>query len=467
MPTVLRIRKSSSSDIGTLLVVRHRRLSDPVSRVLGVEMRLSNELLAEVAGGLVVLGDGASDVEFIERIRVLEVLKNAASAAQARAAVALRKLREDEQRAAGRPTAKTACSVAAEVALARRESQHRGRMLTGLAWMLDRELPHTMALFTSGEISEYRALLMVRETACLSRLDRGRVDDALARELPGLSDREIVARAKQAAYQLDPHSVVERASRAAEERRVTIRPAPDTMTLISALLPVAQGVALYAALTQEADRARTAGDSRSRGQVMADTLVCRATGQVIADAVGVEIQLVMSDDTLLGGADLPARLVGHGPIPAGVARRLVECASEEGRAAIRRLYARPNGGRLVAMESRRRTFPAGLRQFLTVRDEVCRTPWCGAPIRHADHVVPVSAGGPTSAANGQGLCERCNQVKEHPGWRARPGPGDTVVVDAPSGRQYASRPPPLFEARPGRSIVVDHFFPRQRISLAA
>lgn len=432
-----------------------------------MEMLLTNELLAEVVGGIVALGDDASDLELVERIRVLEVLKNAVSAAQARAAVALRKLRENEQRAAGRPTVKTAGSVAAEVALARRESPHRGRMLVGLAWILGREMPHTMALFAAGEISEYRALLMVRETACLSRLDRGRVDAALAGELPGLSDREIVARAKRAAYQLDPHSVVERAARAEADRRVTIRPAPDTMTLVSALLPVAQGVALYATLTQEADRARAAGDSRSRGQVMADTLVCRATGQATADAVGVEIQLVMSDDTLLGGVDLPARLVGHGPIPAGVARRLVECASENGRAAIRRLYARPNGGRLVAMESRRRTFPAGLRQFLTVRDEVCRTPWCGAPIRHADHVVPVSAGGPTSAANGQGLCEQCNQVKEHPGWRARPDPGGAVVVEAPSGWQYASRPPPLFEVRPGRTIVADHFFPRQRISLAA
>lgn len=442
-------------------------MSEPVCSVVGMEMLLTNERLAEVAGGLVALGDASRDVELIERIRLLEVLKNAASAAQAQASVALRKLREDEQRAAGRPTAKTAGSVAAEVALARRESPYRGRMLLGLATVLGRELPCTMALFASGEISEYRALLMVRETACLSRLDRGRVDAALAGELAGLSDREIVARAKQTAYQLDPHSVVERVARAEADRRVTIRPAPDTMTLVSALLPVAQGVALYAALTQAADRARAAGDSRSRGQVMADTLVCRATGQTAADAVAVEIQLVMSDDTLLGGADVPARIVGHGPIPAGVARRLAGCASEAGRAAIRRLYVRPNGGGLAAMESKRRTFPAGLRQFIAIRDEVGRTPWCGAPIRHADHVIPAHQGGPTSASNGQGLCEQCNQVKEHPGWRARPDPDGMVVTETPSGRQYPSRPPPLVEAEPGRNVPADFFPPRLRVSLAA
>lgn len=37
-------------------------------------------------------------------------------------------------------------------------------------------------------------------------------------------------------------------------------------------------------------------------------------------------------------------------------------------------------------------------------------------IRHDDHVVRAADGGRTEAANGQGLCERCNYVKETPGW---------------------------------------------------
>jgi hypothetical protein len=78
---------------------------------------------------------------------------------------------------------------------------------------------------------------------------------------------------------------------------------------------------------------------------------------------------------------------------------------------------------------------------IRTRDEVCRTPWCGAPIRHADHVVPAHAAGATSAANGQGLCERCNQVKEAPGWWARPGPRASVLLGTPTGHQYESRAP--------------------------
>ena len=289
----------------------------------------------------------------------------------------------------------------------------------------------------------------------------------LAGELAGLSDRQLVARAKQIAYELDPHSVAERIARAEADRRVTIRPAPDAMTLVSALLPVAQGVALYAALRQEAGRARAAGDPRGRGQVMADTLVCRTTGQQAAGDVAVEVQLVISDETLLGGGDAPARVVGHGPIPAGIARRLTHHASEIGRASLRRLYARPADGRLVAMESRQRIFPEGLREFLAIRDQLCRTPWCGAPIRHADHAIPARAGGETSASNGQGLCEQCNQAKEHPGWQARPDPDGRVVLTTPSKGEYTSLPPPIVLPKLEHWPVVGWVYPRLGMARAA
>lgn len=177
---------------------------------------------------------------------------------------------------------------------------------------------------------------------------------------------------------------------------------------------------------------------------MADTFVERLTGQSQATGVPVEVQLVMTDRTLLGGDDAPARLVGHGPVPAAVARALVT-ANDEARVWIRRLYRHPESGELVAMESRRRDFPAGLRRFLVVRDVVCRTPWCDAPIRHTDHLRRAADGGPTSAANGQGLCEACNQAKEAPGWEhtatgARAGP---ITVRTPTGHRYTSRPPDL------------------------
>ena len=104
------------------------------------------------------------------------------------------------------------------------------------------------------------------------------------------------------------------------------------------------------------------------------------------------------------------------------------------------------------MDSRRRLFDAGLRRFLVARDGTCRTPWCDAPIRHADHVRPHAAGGLTSDVNGQGLCVRCNLVKEQPGWSAEvmdPGPTTggarphTIALTTPTGHRYPSAAPPL------------------------
>lgn len=379
-----------------------------------------------------------SDADLVALTSGLERLKNWAAATQARAALELRQVREAETRARGGRSHTVAAAVAAEIALARQESPHRGSRLLELAWVLNAELPHTLRLFTAGDVSEYRASLVARETACLARADRARVDEALAVDLAALSNRQLVAQARRLAYDLDPHSVVARNARAETARRVTLRPAADCMAHLSALLPMAEGVAVFAHLTRAATQARSQGDPRSKGQVMADTLVERVTGRAVAGQVSVEVRLVMTDAALLGGSDTTAHADGYGPVPAPIARRLAATAAATDGAWIRRLYTEPGSGKLVAMESQSRRFSPGMKRFLAVRDAWCRTPWCGAPIRHADHVIPVNAGGVTSIANGQGLCERCNQVKESPGWYARPGPDDTITLRTPTGHRYHS-----------------------------
>ena len=93
------------------------------------------------------------------------------------------------------------------------------------------------------------------------------------------------------------------------------------------------------------------------------------------------------------------------------------------------------------METRRRLFTPNQRRFIALRDQTCRTPWCDAPIRHADHITPAETGGPTSIGNGEGLCVACNHAKQAPGWRARPGPGAAVTITTPTGHSYRSHPP--------------------------
>ncbi|MCT7364313.1 hypothetical protein A7G45_15690 [Mycolicibacterium llatzerense] len=100
---------------------------------------------------------------------------------------------------------------------------------------------------------------------------------------------------------------------------------------------------------------------------------------------------------------------------------------------VRRLYAQPGTNKLVAMESKARTFPKGLARFIALRDQICRTPYCNARIRHTDHVTPHHHDGPTSVHNGQGLCEHCNYVKEEPGWHRGCWRGDCWCGDRGNG----------------------------------
>ena len=260
-----------------------------------------------------------------------------------------------------------------------------------------------------------------------------------------MGDAELVADVRRRAYALDPTAFVTRRRRAEADRRVTLRPAPDVMAHLGALLPVAQGVAVHAALSREADTRTAAGDARTRGQIMADTLVARVTGQAAAPAVGVQVVLMVPDAVLFGTAEDAAHVDGYGPVPAELARELVltSVADATARTTLRRLYVRPETGRLVAMDSTARCFPDGLDLFIRLRDRTCRTPWCDAPIRHTDHVTGHHAGGRTRAQNGQGLCAACNHAKQAPGWHARPRPGPRheTEIHTPTGHRHRSRAP--------------------------
>ena len=116
-------------------------------------------------------------------------------------------------------------------------------------------------------------------------------------------------------------------------------------------------------------------------------------------------------------------------------------------ATLRRLYATPANGALVAMESRSRLFPKGLAEFIGVRDQRCRTPYCDAPVRHRDHARPHRRGGPTTAANGLGSCERCNYTKECAGWTVSTGTAEngahTAQYTTPTGAHHHSTAPPM------------------------
>lgn len=394
------------------------------------------------------LGD---DAERIDVIAALEQVKAAAGAAQAQIITQFAASREAANTAAGVPARHAARGVPEQVGLARRVSPAAAARHLARAHALIEQLPAVFALWQRGEISEHVATIVATETSHLTADDRRLVDQQLAPLLPELSPKRAHATVQRLAIQADPAAAVARAGRARQDRRVGVRPAPDTMAVLTALLPCEQGVAAYAALRRYADTLIGTGDPRSRDQIMADTMVQRLTGQTTADAVSAEIALVMTDTALLAGDDTPAELHGYGPVPAQLARTIARGGgdAERARVFLRRLFTDPATGIVNSCDTRRRRFDGALAALLVYRDRTCRDPFCDAPIRHLDHIQAHAAGGPTTLHNGRGVCERGNYVKQMPGWRVRLTDPHRHVVETttPTGHTYRSTPPPAVGTR--------------------
>jgi hypothetical protein len=402
----------------------------------------------------------ADDAERIDRIAALERLRRACEAAQTETVADFVGSQRRSASERGVPSARRDRGLGLQVALARGVSPTRGQQDVALAMLLRVELPHTRAAYRAGRIDRFRATLIARETAVLSAEHRAQVDEDLCGDptvLEGLAPRRLVGRLHQAAADLDPAAVVKRRARAEADRHVTMRPAPDVMAWLGVLLSIKHGVAVHATLHRAACRAKAAGDPRSLGQLMTDILVQRVVHPGLAETaaggaddgitpsststVPVMVYLIVRDTVLLGDDDGTAWVEGHGPVPGDLLRRWIADNHETGvEVWLRRLYEQPASGALVAMDSRAELFQGRLAEFIRLRDRICRTPGCGAPIRHVDHIVPRARGGPTTADNGQGLCEMCNYAKEADGWTARtvPGPRHTVEISTPTGHIYRS-----------------------------
>jgi hypothetical protein len=337
--------------------------------------------------------------------------------------------------------------VAEEVGLACRISPTVAarRVSSARAWWSD--LPHTYAALTRGGSSVAVAEVVVSETRHLDAETRRQVDARLRdADVTALGVREASTLARRYAYEADREAHVARGRHERRHRRVGLRPAPDTMSVLSGYLPVEQGVACLAALRRHTDGVVSAGDGRTRDQIMADTLVERLTGQASAGDVAVEVQIVLPAE-LAVDPDSPrtATITGAGPLPGALVHDVIDAS--HGVQRTRSLYASRSGGPLTGIDPRRRRFAGPLADLLTARDQTCRAPFCGAPVRHLDHVQRHVDDGETTLANGRGLCARHNLVRERPGWTAavvHDGLGSqphTVVTTTPTGHSYTARAP--------------------------
>ncbi len=385
--------------------------------------------------------DAGTDPDRIDQLTALERVKSAAAAAQARITDAFATSHRAKLVKAGTDSADARRSITAQVGLARRDTPFKGGRHVGLAATLVHEMPGVLRALERGDTSEWRVTIIARETAHLPKEDRAVIDADIADRLHEWGDARTEREVKTWAQRLDPNGATERAAKGAKDRRVSIRPAPDCMSYVTAMLPVKDGCAVYGALHRRAMAGAVDPDEhRSKAQIMADEFVKRilTPGEGEPQDPGIELHLVMTDRTLADADTEPAQLVGYGPIPAPLARSLVR-ADDTTKVWVRRLYTN-TAGDLVSTDARRRDFPEVARKFLTARDQVCRTPWCGAPIRHADHAVALAKGGETDLRNGNGRCGRCNLTKDLGGWATLVEDG-TITTTTPTGHRHASRPP--------------------------
>ncbi len=98
--------------------------------------------------------------------------------------------------------------------------------------------------------------------------------------------------------------------------------------------------------------------------------------------------------------DEPGELVGHGPVPPSVARKM----ATEGE--WRRWVTEPVTGHLLDYGRTTYRPPQELVEFLLARDAHCVFPGCSMPAWRCelDHVEEWSKGGPTAARCMQSLC---------------------------------------------------------------
>lgn len=394
------------------------------------------DVLAAVAGTdfarLAVDDMGAS------RIDAIAALEKVVRVAQARIAEQVDGLHQDRRsQAAFARYGDPAPSVIGEVGLARQVSPTAAT--THFMFVLGlRSMPSVRTAFGHGVISEATARAIVREARTLDPDDALLVDAQIADHLDGLTPGRAATLTREAVIRADAEAAEARAAADRADQHVTYHPEPDGVGTLIVRGPAEQLLATHDTLEAWARGLRASGDPRTIGQIMTSTLVERATGLTHADAIDVELTIVMPLDALTG-AQQPADLVGHGPLSPGLA---AEIATRATHTWYRRLLTDPVTDTLVHIDPRRRRFTGQLARWIRSRDRHrCRQPSCDCRIRDLDHITPHRSGGPTTRANGQGLCTTSNHLKEQPGWTVTPQPDGTVIWTTPTGHTYTSPVP--------------------------
>ncbi len=386
-----------------------------------------------------------------------------------------------------------------EIGVALRLSRTTAANRLVMAETLIADLPGTLAAWQAGTIDSLKARAITETSYLLPREQRGALEARVLPRAGQQTIAQLRAALARAVLVLDPEGAAERHHYRRADRRVVVSPDQDGMASLWALLSAPDATAAYQRLCELA-RGLGSDDPRGMDARRADLLVdlltgrrCGATGdcpdpQCDGDCPGSNcpddstgtaptgtaptdamargsatphtepaatgsnghrcgpsrgtsprkplVSVIVPITTLLGLDDYPSELVGHGPIPAGLAREIAAQGTW------RRLLTDPASGTLLDYGRTTYTPPTGLADFVRARDLRCRFPTCGQPAATADldHTIPYPDGA-TSEHNLHASCRRHHRLKTHsPGWDVDQHPDGRIIWTDPTGHTHTSHP---------------------------
>ncbi|MBI1350813.1 MAG: DUF222 domain-containing protein [Actinomycetales bacterium] len=268
--------------------------------------------------------------------------------------------------------------------------------------------------------------------------------------------RQAARKTKTLVLAIDPRGADERRRDAAErEHGVWLTPTENGSCEITAVLPLAHGVAVMDAITtlakdprfETADGCITAGQRKVAALV---TLMLGDPGSVatiegpvpeakITARVSVLVPLATltnTDPAAAGGS------IGGEPVTADTIRDLLIDADPS--PTLRKLVT-DAAGCIIDAGRGRYAISDTQRRLIALRDGTCRFPGCTRPAEgcEIDHARAYDSGGRTDLDNLGPLCKHHHQLKTHGGWHITTSRRSGACTwRSPLGRIYHHEPPP-------------------------
>lgn len=361
-------------------------------------------------------------------------------------------------------------SLRLELASALHESEHAAERLLQLAYDSHRSFPKSLLSLESGEISLNHLRVIAAEGGPLTvgdgvkeRERRQRYERRVLEVAREESPNRLRPIARRLAASETQATLEESHARAAARRSVRLVEAADGMADLIAHLPAVEAHAIYDRIARVAKKlskaaapgtetgtatgpaagpppgAAAGGAFRSidavRADVFRDLLLEDENGSG-RPGEGIEgrVQVIIPGGLLSGDEAGAAELVGYGPLPQSVAKRIA------GEAGAWEVVTVDDGGKLLSVDRYRPT-PA-MRRHLAARDLHCRAPGCRVPAHRCDidHTIAAEDGGPTSTANLAHLCRGHHMLKHHTDWRVKQERDGVMTWTSPTGRQHRDTP---------------------------